>query len=267
MSGKPLTTVVDELPSWHSKGGGFSSAALGHRPQKRAKGADPRTGTPLRRNVFLPWCPVSSLSWPASAGAFLVPDRWFCGPAPSGSSLFLFRLMFLSTGRGRHVPAPGGRDVGSSAGAPTQEPAQGADPRTGFFRYHLCTTFLRTSLCLTCSFPCTLLFIFRVCFLQWLSSTPAVPYSVVQDKSSSLLRILSLSWRSTGCFGWRKTLSMVSPFTLQGYRATCVSLVVLVKALVKLWISRGVIDLCRSLVFYTGFFYCWTADGRFLLAR
>ena len=31
--------------------------------------------------------------------------------------------MFLSTGRGRHVPAPSGRDVGSSAGAPTQEPA------------------------------------------------------------------------------------------------------------------------------------------------
>ena len=46
---------------------------------------------------------------------------------------------------------------------------------------------------------------------------------------------------------------MVSLFTLQGYRATCVSLVVLVKALVKLWISRGVIDHCRSLVFYTGF--------------
>ena len=43
--------------------------------------------------------------------------------------------MFLSTGRGRHVPAPGGRDVGSSAGAPTREPVQGADPRTGFYRY------------------------------------------------------------------------------------------------------------------------------------
>ena len=150
-------------------------------------GTDPRTGTPLRRNVFLPWCPVSSLSWPACAGAFLVPGRWFFGPAPSGSCLFLFRLMFLSTGRGRHVPAPGGRDVGSSAGAPTQEPVQGADPRTGFFRYHLCTTFLRTSLCLTCSFPCTLLFIFRVCFghcsgylrhqqfhTQWYKTSPQV---------------------------------------------------------------------------------------------
>ena len=46
------TTVVVELPSGHSKGGGFSSAALegsaalpsGNRPQNRAKGADPRTG-------------------------------------------------------------------------------------------------------------------------------------------------------------------------------------------------------------------------------
>ena len=114
---------MDELPSWHSKGGGFSGTALGHRPQNRAKGADPRTSTPLRRNVFLPWCPVSSLSWPACAGAFLVPGRWFSGPAPTGSCLYLFRLMFLSTGRGRHVPAPSGRDVGSSAGAPTQEPA------------------------------------------------------------------------------------------------------------------------------------------------
>ena len=53
--------------------------------------------------------------------------------------------------------------------------------------------------------------------LQWLSSTPTVPSPVVQDKSLSPLRILSLSWRSTGCFGWRKTLSMVSPFTHQGY--------------------------------------------------
>ena len=118
------------------KGGGFSGTALGHRPQYRAKGADPRTGTPLRRNVFLPWCPVSSLSWPACAGALLVPGRWFSGPAPSGSCLFWFRLMFLSIGRGRRVPAPSWRDdVGSSAGAPTQEPAQGADPRTAFYRY------------------------------------------------------------------------------------------------------------------------------------
>ena len=50
--------------------------------------------------------------------------------------------MFLSIGRGRHVPAPGGRDVGSSAGAPTQEPELGTDPRTGFFRYPSTYVFL-----------------------------------------------------------------------------------------------------------------------------
>ena len=67
---------------------GFSSAALGHRPQNRTKGADPRTGTLQRRKVFLPGCSVFSLSWPACAGAFLVPGRWFSGPAPSVSCLF-----------------------------------------------------------------------------------------------------------------------------------------------------------------------------------
>ena len=87
-------------------------------PRNRAKGADPRTGTPPRRYVF-----SVLVSWPVCAGAFLVPGRWFSGPAPSGSCLFWFRLVFLSTGRGRHVPAPSGRDVGSNSGAPTQEPA------------------------------------------------------------------------------------------------------------------------------------------------
>ena len=87
------------------------------------KGRRPKNRQSQRRYVSLPGCSVFSLSWPACAGAFLVPGRWFFGPAPSGSCLFLFRLMFLSTGRGRHVPAPSGRDVGSSAGAPTKEPA------------------------------------------------------------------------------------------------------------------------------------------------
>ena len=73
--------------------------------------------------MFLPGCSVFSLSWPACVWAFLVPGRWFSGPAPSGSCLFWFRLVFLSTGRGRHVPGPSGRDVGSNSGAPTQEPA------------------------------------------------------------------------------------------------------------------------------------------------
>ena len=131
-----------ELPSWHSKGGGFSSAALGG-SAALPSGTDPRTGrrAPTPEPAISKVKSVSALvsclllSWPACAGAFLVPGLWFSGPAPSGSCLFLFRLVFLSAGRGRHVPAPSGRDVGSSSGAPTQEPVRGPDPRTGFFRY------------------------------------------------------------------------------------------------------------------------------------
>ena len=89
--------------------GGFSSAALGRRPQNRAKGADPRTGTPKKGETCF-------------QGPFLVPGRWFSGPAPSGSCLAFVLFLFLSFGRGRHVPAPSGRDVGSNSGAPTQEP-------------------------------------------------------------------------------------------------------------------------------------------------
>ena len=90
------TTVVDELPSGHSKGGGFSSAAL-EGSAALSSGTDPRTGrrAPTQEpalqkgeKVFLPGCSVFSLSWPACAGAFLVPGRWFSGPAPSGSCLF-----------------------------------------------------------------------------------------------------------------------------------------------------------------------------------
>ena len=88
------------------------------------KGRRPKNQQSQRGKVFLPGCSVFSLSWPACAWSLLVPVRWFSGPAPSGFSLFWFRLMFLSIGRGRRVPAPGGRDVGSSAVAPTQEPAQ-----------------------------------------------------------------------------------------------------------------------------------------------
>ena len=55
MRGTPLDHRLEvELPSWHSKGGGFSGTALGHRPQNRAKGTDPRTGTLKRETCFCP---------------------------------------------------------------------------------------------------------------------------------------------------------------------------------------------------------------------
>ena len=119
------------------------------------KGRRPKNRQSQRRKVFLPGCSVFSLSWPACAGAFLVPGPWFSGPASSGSCLFLFRLMFLFIGRGRHVPAPSGRDVGSSAGAPTQGPAFSGTP------LRTCFSFISSRL--PCSFPPSLLLYFRVC--------------------------------------------------------------------------------------------------------
>ena len=104
MRGKPFTTDVDELPSWHSKGGGFSSAALGHRPQNRAKGADPRTGNLKGEKCFCPGVlsspcpglPVAGLSWFRVAGSpalplrvpvcFVPPDVSFHWPRASRSS-------------------------------------------------------------------------------------------------------------------------------------------------------------------------------------
>ena len=75
--------------------------------------------------------PVLACLWRGFPG----PGSLVLRPCPFGFLFVLFRLMFLFLGRGRHVPAPSGRDVGSSAGAPTQEPELGTDPRTGFYRY------------------------------------------------------------------------------------------------------------------------------------
>ena len=140
-SAKPL-----ERPSWSSRLAGaherhafepqlWSSCHAGTRKAEGSaalpSGTDPRTGrrAPTQEPAISKAksvsarCSVFSLSCPACAWSLLVPVRGFPGPAPSGSFLFWFRLVFLSTGRGRRVPAPSGRDVGSSARAPTQEPA------------------------------------------------------------------------------------------------------------------------------------------------
>ena len=142
---------------------GFSSAALGHRPQNQAKGADPRTGTPQKRNVFLPGCSVFSLSWPACAGAFLVPGLWFSGPAPSVSCLFCSARCFFLLAAGVTFQLPAGGTSGQAQKghrpknryrAPTQGPA--------FSGISLRTTLLCTSSRLSCSFPSALLF-----YLRW----------------------------------------------------------------------------------------------------
>ena len=137
------------------------SAALPSRVQQRCprapspepcKGRRPKNRHSKKGETF-----SVLVSWPACAGAFLVPGPCFSGPAPSGSGLFWFRLVFLSTGRGRHVPAPSGRDVGSSSGAPTQGPAFSGIPlRTAL----LCTSSrLFTSSRLPCSSSSSLFFL------------------------------------------------------------------------------------------------------------
>ena len=119
--------------------------------EQQTKGADPRTGTlkseMCRFPLALP-CP----GWPCRAllalgslvlllcpGGFL--SVFFVSSLACGS-FFLFPQFFerrpkyrsfLSFGRGRRVPAPKGRDVGSNARAPTQVPVQGTVPRNGFF--------------------------------------------------------------------------------------------------------------------------------------
>ena len=105
----------------------------GRRPKNRHSSKTKRVSA----RVFC-LLPVLACLWRGFPGSGSLVLR----PCPFGFLFVLFRLMFLFFGRGRHVPAPSGRDVGSSAGAPTQEPELGTDPRTGFFRYPSTYVFL-----------------------------------------------------------------------------------------------------------------------------
>ena len=107
-------------------------------------GADPRTErrapTPepvvSKRKVKRPWCPVSCLCWLAVPGFFLVSVRWLSCWVPAWFlSVFSFSFCLFPLAAGVTFQLPDGRDVGSNARAPTQETVQGADPRTGFYRY------------------------------------------------------------------------------------------------------------------------------------
>ena len=78
--------------------------------------------------MFFPWWAPSSLSW--LAGVLLVSGRWFAFLVPWSCLALSFSGDVPSTvpsspssGRGRRVPAPGGRDDGPDARAPTQAPA------------------------------------------------------------------------------------------------------------------------------------------------
>ena len=130
---------MNELPSWHTKGGGFSSAALGHRPQNRAKGADPRTGNLKGEKCFCPGVlsspcpglPVPGLSWFRVPGSPALPLRV---PVCFGSASFFFQLA-----AGVAFQLPAGGTSGQAQGhrpknrhrAPTQRPALSGTPLDG----------------------------------------------------------------------------------------------------------------------------------------
>ena len=126
------TTVVVELPSWHSKGGGFSSAALG--------GSAALPSTPEPDKGRRPKNRHSSKAKSASARVFcLLPVlAFFCRGFPGSRSLvlwpcpfgFLFvlvppRVSFYWPRASRSSSQREGRRV----------KFRGTDPRTGLFRY------------------------------------------------------------------------------------------------------------------------------------
>ena len=126
----------------------------GRRPKNRHSSKTKRVSA----RVFC-LLPVLACLWRGFPGSGSLVLR----PCPFGFLFVLFRLMFLFLGRGRHVPAPSGRDVGSSAGAPTQEPELGTDPRTGFFRYPSTYVFLVYFVAPALFFPFLFATLFRVC--------------------------------------------------------------------------------------------------------
>ena len=78
------------------------------------------------------------------------------------SVCFFLLLLFLSFVAGVTFQLPDGRDVGSNARAPTQETVQGADPRTGFSRYHSTYVFLVYLVALVLNFVFHFVILFSV---------------------------------------------------------------------------------------------------------
>ena len=139
------TTVVVELPSGHSKGGGFSSAALGgsaarskgadpssaalgHRPQNRAKGADPRTGN-LKGDPKC-FCPLVSCLLPVLACLCFAGLSWFrvAGSPAHASGFFGFLFVFVPPGVSFCWPRA---SRSSSQREGRRVKLRGTDPRTG----------------------------------------------------------------------------------------------------------------------------------------
>ena len=128
-------------PLNHSCGRVAQRALERRRVQQRC----PRAPTPepalSMRKVKRPWCPVSSLSRLAVRGFLSALGSLVRFPCPRVFLSFFFSFFgrrpknrsVPSFGRGRQVPAPGGRDVGSDAGhRPKNRPFQASPLRSIF---------------------------------------------------------------------------------------------------------------------------------------
>ena len=131
---------------WYGSIDATPATQLLSNPQLRFVGTVPSTGRPGWSNKEYPLgttrtstcqgsgrspvrllATLSTVGWSVAGAPVWAREHLVGLPAPEG----LLGLCFESLGRGRHVPAPGGRDVGSNARAPTREPVQGTDPRNG----------------------------------------------------------------------------------------------------------------------------------------
>ena len=153
---------------WHCPRAPTQDPSKGRQPKNRHSPHETRNGLSV-------WFPPFS-GWPGSLvllpGPGLVP---VC---------FLFLLLFLSIGRGRHVPAPGwdGRRV-KSKGTDTRT-GTGCRPKDRLFQVPSMYDYLAYLIVPDLFFALRFAFYFprMLWALQWLSSPPAVPSSVVQDK-------------------------------------------------------------------------------------
>ena len=92
-----------------------------------------------KRKAKRTWCPVSCLSWLARLG-FLsrarVSGSFFFFFRSLRVSVFSFSFCFFTLAAGVTFQLPEGGTSGQTHGyRPTQEKVEGADPRTGPFRY------------------------------------------------------------------------------------------------------------------------------------
>ena len=169
---------------WHCPRAPTPEPGKGHRPKNRHSSKAKRVSALV--SCLFPVLACLCQGFPGSGSLV------FSGPAPSGSSLFFFvppHVSFYWPRASRSSSRREGRRV----------KRRGTDPRTGtgrrpkdrLFQVPSMYDFLAYLVVPDLSFPLHFAMYFprMLWALQWLSSTPAAPYSVVQDKSSSPLTI------------------------------------------------------------------------------